>query len=55
MLDKHSIVTLNHPKFPKKILNIILYNISLKNDLELSFYGSLDREGMNRIIAKILS
>ena len=56
MTDKHPIVPLSNPKFPKKnksTRNTLL--LSLKNkDFELNFYSSLDPNVMNKILERVL-
>ncbi|WP_186822728.1 hypothetical protein [Lactobacillus taiwanensis] len=58
MIEKQQpIVALNHPVRAKKIhppRNNLLLSLK-KNDLELSFYSSLDPEIMNKLLEKILS
>lgn len=57
MIEKqHPIVALNHPTRPKKTRpprNNLLLSLK-KNDLELSFYSSLDPEIMNKLLEKVL-
>ena len=58
MIEKQQpIVALNHPVRPKKTRptrNNLLLGLK-KNDLELSFYRSLDPGIMNKLLEKILS
>lgn len=58
MIEKQQpIVALNHPVRPKKTRptrNNLLLSLK-KNDLELSFYRSLDPGIMNKLLEKILS
>lgn len=58
MIEKQQpIVALNHPVRPKKTRpprNNLLLSLK-KNDLELSFYSSLDPGIMNKLLEKILS
>lgn len=57
MTDKHAIVPLKNPRFPKKNkTNSNALMLSLKNkDLELNFYSSLDPDVMNKILNQVLS
>lgn len=55
MLEKQqSIVALDHPKRPKKARPPRMLSLK-KNDLELNFYSSLDPDGLNKILSKVLS
>ncbi|WP_201736270.1 hypothetical protein [Lactobacillus helveticus] len=50
-------MALDHPKRPKKARpprNNLMLSLK-KNDLELNFYSSLDPDGLNKILSKVLS